>query len=141
MLGLWFGWILLLGPTVVVTPVAAVSLYLHWRMRLKGVPVEAVCDTTRRGNGWWSCSYRYVDGAGKSYYSYSQRTYPLPLPEPGQSISIVYDPKRPDRTRTASELRRPVPWAGLNIGTYLFSQLVCGLVGGAILAGAMAATR
>lgn len=133
--GPWLGWLLVLGPAVVVAPVSAASLFLHWRLRREGVPVEAVCVRTRRGNGWWSCSYRYVDGAGESFHDYSQRAYPLPMPEPGQPVSVVYDPKRPGRSRTASELRRPVPWAGLNVGTYLFAQLVCGVIGWALLAG------
>lgn len=132
--GPWLGWLLVLGPIVFVVPVSAVSLCLHWYMRRRGVPVEAVCVRSRGLNGHWSCSYRYVDGTGESFHDYSQKPYPLPTPEPGEPVAIVYSPRRPSRSRTQEELRRPVPWAGLNVATYLFVQLVCGVVGWGLLA-------
>lgn len=132
--GPWFGWLLVLGPAAVVAPVSAVSLCLHWRMRRRGVPVEAVCVRAYGLNGRWSCSYRYVDGTGESFYDYSQKLYPLPTPEPGGPVAVVYDPGRPSRSRTRDELRRPVPWAGLNVATYLFVQVVSGVVGWGLLA-------
>ncbi|MDT9681712.1 hypothetical protein RND61_06440 [Streptomyces sp. TRM76323] len=116
------------------SPVAAASLHVHLRLRRAGVPVEAVCDHAYRKNGRWVCAYRYVDSAGESHYDFSQKPYPLPIREPGQPVSVVYDPRRPERSRTRYELRRPVPWAGVNIGTYLFVQLVLGILGGAYLA-------
>ncbi|MFJ8649131.1 DUF3592 domain-containing protein [Streptomyces sp. NPDC093546] len=132
--GPWIAWLLLLSPAVVVAPVAAASLYVHLRLRRKGVPVEATCDRAFRNNGLWACAYRYVDSAGVSHYEYRQKPYPLPVPERGRKVSVVYDPKRPKRSRTQYELRRPVPWAGVSIGAYLFVQLVLGILGGAFLA-------
>ncbi|WP_336319446.1 hypothetical protein [Streptomyces lavendofoliae] len=132
-IGPWISWVLLVGPAVVVAPWAAASLLVHLRLRLKGVHVVAKCDHAYRLNGVHVCAYRYVDHADRSHYSSSRRPYPLPRPEPGAAVDVVYDPRRPGRSRTLSELRRPVPWAGVSIGSYAFAQLVCGLVGGAQL--------
>lgn len=133
-IGPWISWLLLVAPAVAVAPWAAASLAVHLRLRRKGVHVVAECDHARRLNGGYLCAYRYVDHAGQPHRSSSRRPYPLPLPEPGGAVDVVYDPRRPGRSRTLSELRRPVPWAGVSIASYAFAQLVCGLVGGAFLA-------
>ncbi|WP_141743764.1 DUF3592 domain-containing protein [Streptomyces agglomeratus] len=134
MIGPWIAWLIALGPAVVVAPFAVFTLYVHRRLRSKGVQVQADCE-----HYYWSkekhfLQYRYADQSERSHVRLANLSFPVSRAKRGRPLEVVYDSARPSRSRSRHELRRPIPWEGVSIGIYLFVQLVCGILGGVFLA-------
>ncbi|MDJ0465192.1 hypothetical protein [Streptomyces sp. H27-C3] len=132
-IGPWIAWTMALGPAVAVAPFAAFTLYVYLRLKIKGVQVEAECETYRLVGDKHCLKYRYADQAERERVRIVNLSFPVPRAKKGRPLEVVYDPARPARSRSRHELNRWIPWAGVTVGTYLFVQLVLGIIGGAFL--------
>ncbi|MFJ2738058.1 hypothetical protein ACIO3O_00140 [Streptomyces sp. NPDC087440] len=128
-LGPWICWLIILFPAAAVAPWVLHSCFIRIRLRIWGVAVKAECTGTSYYGQKQGIDYVYFAPKGKRNWRLFRVEYGIPHFEEGDAVEVVYDRGRPSRSRTQFELDRWCPWAGATVGSYLFAQLVCGIVG------------
>lgn len=85
--------------------VPGIPLFKRRRLRRNGVETQGTCVDLRHDEGSYFVRYRYPDAAGVTRHRTTEGSL-QPYARPGESVSVIYDAKRPGRSMLVEEARR-----------------------------------
>ncbi|MFJ1597743.1 hypothetical protein [Streptomyces sp. NPDC088261] len=127
---------ILLAPTIGIIPFAIPPLYVHICLKIRGVEQTGHCKLAGLRGNEYNCTYNYTDKDGISHYE-SVNVPKIPdHVQAGDPLDIVYDARKPARSRPAFSLSRLIPWKWSNVMHFAIVQCACAYMAGArVLAG------